>query len=390
MGPGKARYKEVRFLARDPRDPAGEIERRVRMEKLEASGAAVGGSYLGLVPPFPRIERWVQGSRTSWDDKGLVPQVLLLWSIQQNDLIRLDPWLAHLAKRFADVGLELVSVCSPNDSKAVDAYLEEHPFPGAVAVDHREGVGMGSSYDLFAIERFNLPRLLLLDIDGKVIWEGDPGFKIGEAWTAELESFLEAPLEELIVRRKLRELAAWTKQWRESIAQELALGSLDKAWPAVQAAKAFDGSIAPLAYDVQRLATALEAAFAELHKSASALDKAGRGAAAPALIAWAQVAGVTLDKRATAQLKPLVEGAQAKEWERALKLLETAAPKLDKAPDATAELLAKLTTLKGPFAAELAADVREATGDSKRLAELLREAPRRPARWLIREHFRWK
>ncbi len=390
MGPGKARYKEVRFLARDPRDSAGEIERRVRMEKLKQSGEAVGGSFLGLVPPFPKIERWVQGSRTSWDDKELAPQVLLIWSIQQNDLIRLDPWLTHLAQNFADVGLEIVSVCSPNDSKAIDAYLKEHPFPGAVAVDHREGVGMGSSYDLFSIERFNLPRLLLLDIDGKVAWEGDPGFKIGEAWTPELESFLEAPLKELIERRKLSALAAWTREWNEAGAQELASGDFAKAWPRLQAAKQFDGALAPLAYDVQRLATALESAFADLGKSATALDKSGRGAAVPTLVAWAQATGVVLDKRVLAQLKPAAEGAQAKEWERALKLIETAAPKLDKDPAAAAELTTKLAALKGPFAAELASDLREAEGDRERTAQLLREAPKRPARWLIREHFRWK
>ncbi len=390
MGPGKARYKEVRFLARDPRDPAGEIERRVRMEKLKSSGEAVGGSFLGLVPPFPRIERWVSGSRTSWDEKGLVPQVLLIWSIQQNDLIRLDPWLNHLAKTFADVGLEIVSVCSPNDSKAIDEYLKEHPFPGAVAVDHREGVGMGSSYDMFSIERFNLPRLLLLDIDGKVAWEGDPGFKIGEAWTPELESFLEAPLKELIERRKLAELGAWTREWRESGADELVEGEFAKVWPRLQASKQFDGALAPLAYDVQRLTTALESAFADLAKSAIALDKAGRGAAAPTLVGWAQIAGVTLDKRALAQLKPAVEGAQAKEWERALKLVETATPKIEKDASAAAELIAKLAALKGPFAAELASELREASGDDARVVQVLREAPKRPARWLIREHFRWK
>ena len=30
--------------------------------------------------------------------------------------------------------------------------------------------------------KFLLPRLLLLDIDEKVVWEGSPGFDAGQPW----------------------------------------------------------------------------------------------------------------------------------------------------------------------------------------------------------------
>jgi hypothetical protein len=390
MGPGKASYKEVRFLARDPRDPAGEIERRVRMEKLRGSGQPVGGSYLGLVPPLPKVERWAQGERTSWSEKGLVPQLLVLWSIQQNDLIRLDPWLAFLAREYANVGLEIVSVCSANDAPSIDEYLKTHPFPGAVGVDHREGVGMGSTADQFAIERFNLPRLLLLDVDGKVAWEGDPGFKIGEEWQPGLESFLEAPLKDLIERRKLAKVGAWTAEWNEFGAADLLAGDLAKAWPRMQTAKELDGAFVPLAHDVQKLLAALEAAFADLPKAGAQLDKAGRVAALRTLVDWATLGGVTLDKRLASLLKPHLESAQAKDWERALKQIETAQSKGALNRAAAEDLASKLAALKGPFAAELAQELRDAAADSERVAAVLADAPRRPARWLVREHFRWQ
>lgn len=389
-GPGKARYKEVRFLARDPRDPAGAIERRLRMEALEKSGASAGGSFVGRVPPFPRVARWAQGSRASWSEKGPVPQVLALWSVQQNELVRIDAWLSDLAQRHAALGLEVVSLCSANDAQAVDEYLRSHRFPGAVGVDFREGVGMGASAEAYSIARFNLPRILLLDVDGKVVWEGDPGFKIGEAWQTGGESYLDTPLKELIERRKLDAAAKWIASWREGGARDLANGELARAWPHITAAREFDGALFPLAHDVQRLATALEAAFAELPKLGPQFEKAGRGPAFAALVELAQSSGTALDKRVMAQLKPSLEGVSSKDWERALKQLETLGPKLGADPSAAGQLVSKLTALKSAFAQELARELEAASGDSTRTAALLAQARREPARWLVREHFRWR
>src|SRR5262249_1731113 len=84
VGPGAAKCRGVRFLARPARDPAARIDRAVRMEKIEAeAGPPPGGSYLGRVPPLPSVEKWVQGSRNDWKEKGPVPQLLVFWSTQQ-------------------------------------------------------------------------------------------------------------------------------------------------------------------------------------------------------------------------------------------------------------------------------------------------------------------
>ncbi|MBI4759018.1 MAG: hypothetical protein HY783_08500 [Chloroflexi bacterium] len=43
---------------------------------------------------------------------------------------------------------------------------------------------MKKTYDAYFLgaEGFGLPRILLLDVDGSVVWEGDPGFKVGVGW----------------------------------------------------------------------------------------------------------------------------------------------------------------------------------------------------------------
>jgi hypothetical protein len=112
-------------------------------------------------------------------------------------------WLFTLAEKGAEYGLEIVSVASPNDVDAIGAYLKAHKFPGSVAIDRRDKPGVGDTFTAYAVQRFNLPRVILLDIDGKVAWEGDPGFKAGETYDAGSESFLDTPLETLRERRAL-------------------------------------------------------------------------------------------------------------------------------------------------------------------------------------------
>ena len=42
------------------------------------------------------------------------------------------------------------------------------------------------------------PELILLDVDGRVAWEGDPGFRVGETWQPGQPSYLDDPLDELV------------------------------------------------------------------------------------------------------------------------------------------------------------------------------------------------
>lgn len=386
QGRGKSRFQDVRFLARDPRDPAAAIERDVRMEKLKTSGTSVGGSWLGQVPPFPVVKRWVQAPRTSWDEKGYVPQLIVLWSIAQNELIPLHTWLAAIEQKYKSLGLEIVTITSPNDAETIDAYLETHVFPGSVGVDDRVNAGLGVTNDLYAIPKFNLPRLLLLDIDGKVAWEGDPGFKINVPWTVGEDSFLDVPLAELVEKRKLAKQSVWIRAWNEVGAAELAAGDVEKAWPKMLEARQFDGSVLPLAYDVQRKAAVLEAAVKDLGGTAAQLAELDRAPALRTLLAWQRVLNAGKDTKPTPPIKALLDGAQVKEWDRALTIAASYAPRVAKKGELAAEAAGKLAALKSAFAAELAASVRAAGSDGASAAEVLTSASGLPQRWLA-EHF---
>src|SRR6185295_11458483 len=97
MGLGEAQYRNVRYLAREARDPAASIERKILMESLEKAKATAprnDGSWLGRVPPFPEAVDWIGAPRKGWDEKGPVPTLLVLWSIKQNEIIPIHEWLA--------------------------------------------------------------------------------------------------------------------------------------------------------------------------------------------------------------------------------------------------------------------------------------------------------
>src|SRR6185503_13106601 len=109
-GSGSTRFCNVRFLARSPRDPSAAIERKLVMDKTNVGGEAVNGSWLGLAAPFPKASKWLQGQRTSWGEAKGFPQLLVLWSREQNDQIPIDGYLRSLHEKNRDVGLRIVNL----------------------------------------------------------------------------------------------------------------------------------------------------------------------------------------------------------------------------------------------------------------------------------------
>ncbi len=389
LGPGKARFREIRFVSRHPRDPAAALERERRMQAVEEGGGSVGGSWLGKVPPFPTGGRWVQGPRESWAEKGPVPQLLVLWSIQQNDIVRIDRWLQDLAQQHAAAGLEIVSVASPNDEEKIGAYIGDHPFPGSLAVDFREGVGMGDTNVMYSTLRFNLPRLLLLDIDGRVVWEGDPGFSAAEPYSPGVESYLDTPLAELIARRKVRELKAWVEAWRTKAAPALHEGDVQSALDVLKQSRGFERDLVLEVRAAQRALDALESAINDLEETTKALADEGRGPALKVLLAWADGVGMAVERRARAAAQKEAAGATSKAWDRALKQLEGRGPKAQKDPAVLAELIESINGLEGAFPAELAVRLAAVASDPAAMQALLEEAPSAPRLWLARTWFNW-
>ncbi|MEZ5975241.1 MAG: hypothetical protein R3E96_10485 [Planctomycetota bacterium] len=300
-GPGRARFRNVRYLARDPQDPAGRVERRVRLEASGfGSGEPVGGSYQDLAAPFPEVQRWVQGSRSSWAEAGPVPQLLVMWSKQQNELIPLHGWLNHLAVKHAAQGLRIVSVVQSFDGSDLEGYLATHPFPGDVALDGKpaEKDGLGLTFDRYSIRRFNLPRLILIDPQGRVAWEGDPGFKAGQKVEEPYASYLDDPLAAMAGQYHLESRAAWREEWRSQGRAALERGDLAAAWPLLSASKDFEPVLFAEERDARIVRTRLEAIAADPMATLEWLTSEEANLAAPVVQAWLEVMNAGGDKAA--------------------------------------------------------------------------------------------
>jgi hypothetical protein len=308
-----------------------------------------------------------------------VPQLLVRWSIQQNDLVPIDQWLGSVAEKNAQYGLEIVSVASPNDADTIGAYLKAHKFPGAVAIDRRDKPGIGDTFGVYAIQRFNLPRLILLDVDGKVAWEGDPGFKAGEAHGADGESFLDTPLSELVEKRNLKALRGWLSSWRETGAPAVAAGDIAGALEILKQSKTFTTGLLPEIDEAQKKIDALEGAFANWKDTAAAFAQDEAEPALRCVMDLAPVMKKPIDKNTRMSLQPMLECKNTGQWNLALGYVEKV------------KMHPKLGKLSGRFPRDLAAEVEPivASNDLVALQKLLADAPQLPQQWFVHEYLRW-
>ncbi len=392
LGPGEAQFRNVRFLSRTANDPAAAISRRQRLERLMAQGGGLNGSYLDYLPPFPDVDRWVRGGGSSWDDFRGRPVLFSMWSQDSNQSLPIDPWLAHLEQQWGPKGLQFMSVVSPNDAETIDGYLGSRSFPGSIGVDFREEdvYSIGSTFETFAIDRFNLPRILLLDLDGRVVWEGDPGFSIGQNWSPEDGSFVDAPLAELIERRKLDQLIPW-RDWFEGEGRAvLASGGFERVYATLIEAEQFDPRVDQAVADAMAAVGAVRSSGAALQVAADAFQREGAHPALEALLDWVRAAGVDLTARDRKALSEVLDSREVTHWERALSELESWLKRNRKAPEAAdlVDLAAELRSLEGRFPADLSREV-EAAGDYRGVQALAEDAAGLPARWLAAEYFRW-
>ena len=355
VGNGEARFRNVRFLARDPRDPAARILRGMRLEQLESRGEPVAGSFLGLAPAVPTVERWVSGKDGSpaefdgWSSGPTTLQLFALWSIKQNDLVRVDQWLSWLKQEWSGIDLRIISVCSPNDKAALADYLKEHPFPGIVGLDSRPKgtVGIGLTFDTFFVRRFSLPRLLLIDVDGRVVWEGDPGFSIGETYAAPYDTYLNDPLEELVAKRKLRELAAWRGRWDGKGVAAAARGDLAGVLPILRDARGLLDTGEPVLRAAAARLDLLEAAVRDIGVTGELMQERGVLPAFDLFVGqWLPLLDGKIPRSSIKTVKRLRKDRTIKHWARALKAA-TKAGKKDDDEVAARQLLTALEELEG-------------------------------------------
>ena len=181
-GPGEAQFRNVRILARDPFDPAARIERELAMAKvLSDPSQRQPGTFSGFVPPDLGTLQFVQGEAVTLGALRGRPVLLMFWSPAQDAVIPCTSWLRHTLQRGGKAGLAVVVVSDAGTTEAaLRAHLAAHALPGAaVAID-----GSGATYGAFFVKAgfFGIPRALLLDRDGKVVFEGDPGLRSGAEW----------------------------------------------------------------------------------------------------------------------------------------------------------------------------------------------------------------
>ncbi|HKE00335.1 MAG TPA: family 16 glycoside hydrolase, partial [Planctomycetota bacterium] len=395
-GPGEARFRNVRYLARPARDPGAAIERDIKIgklkEKAREEGTSLDGSWLGEEPPFPGKAKWIQSPRKSWKEKGRVPTLLVFWDTSQNERIPVNGWLGALAQQKAAIGLQIVSIASWKDENALAKYLETHPFPGSVALDNHAKTFFGEAFEAYAIAKFNLPRVILLDVDGRVAWEGDPGFQIDNPWQPGQETYLDAALDELAGKRKLAATIPWRAKWKESGEAAIRSGDVEHALPLLREARDLDATDPDVIAATGPLET-LEAAAGSLETIAKTLTRLEREAALPALMTWAEQIGKPADATTKRALASTLGSPRLKEWKAATDEIAKAKKALKAGQEiATARALAeKLAPMTGLFPKELADELRAAadSGDPARATAAITSADKLPGRWLAREHFHW-
>ncbi|MBI5850281.1 MAG: hypothetical protein HZB39_04475 [Planctomycetes bacterium] len=199
-GPGEAEYRELRLLARDPRDPAARIERVLAQKRILADASLrQPGSFAGIEPP-PLDVDWLRGEPVALAELKGKPVMLVFWSPIAERLIPTAKYVAHLIERGREAGLETIVVCDGGtEGQALETALAAEPMTGArIARDKT------ATFDQYFIKigGFGMPRFLLIRRSGRVAFEGDPGFTRGIGWRkADGPTFVDQPFDAFLADR---------------------------------------------------------------------------------------------------------------------------------------------------------------------------------------------
>ncbi|MGB0686100.1 MAG: hypothetical protein ACPGQD_07995, partial [Planctomycetota bacterium] len=160
--------------------------------------------------------------------------------------------------------LEVVVVASNQHRRdEVMAWLEEHPMPGVNLIYDTQHK-LFPTYNVVA-GGWELPRILLIDVDGTVLWEGDPNLKLEVGWDPEypIATPLDNALEDLVANRHLLDLidlAPRLPRAQALFADGLLREALEMVLPLAELDATFDVRVR----DARQLRDEIEAVGAEL------------------------------------------------------------------------------------------------------------------------------
>jgi tetratricopeptide (TPR) repeat protein len=241
---GNGAYRHIRMLRRDAHDPAARIERQLTLEKrLSDPESRSPGVFQGLTPPnINQFEGdWIQGEAIDLKDRLGAITVIAFWTAHQDEIIPTSAYYSMLAKKYRKYGIKLICVCTnqPHSPTQVLDWVERHPLDD-ISLYYDTKYKIYPAYNI-GNGGLDIPRILVLDIDGKVYWEGDPNLPLKRGWdpAAPVATPLDTILEELITDRKMREVLKFStglakaenlfkqKKWAAAIEAAAPLAELD-------------------------------------------------------------------------------------------------------------------------------------------------------------------
>ncbi len=221
VGRGSAEYRNIRYLERNWRLPYRRIKRRFTSDFVDIGSierAAPGETYYrGEFPPPLTVLMWHNREEVTLDD--LVGKVVILafWTTYQERSLPTLPLFEKITETMADLDVELLIVSNDKPADFMN-YVDAHGMPYPVAIDYRH-----KTINDYAIPDVGLPHIKLIDMNGKVVWEGNP------EWSEKHGSYLDQPLDELIKNRHLAEIALHRKDFPRAV-QAVAEGRYAEAF----------------------------------------------------------------------------------------------------------------------------------------------------------------
>ena len=137
-------------------------------------------SHPAVGQPAPPIDvaEWISGRPEGEEVLAGKNVILEFWGTHCGPCISAIPHLNELASTYGGPETLFVSL-SPEDSRAIERFLEKRPIKGSVAVDRER-----ATFDAYGIR--SIPRTFLIDAKGLLRWHGHPNHFKAEL----LETFL--------------------------------------------------------------------------------------------------------------------------------------------------------------------------------------------------------